>query len=212
MMPDIPLIEWIGYLASILIALSLTMNSIVKLRWINLVGAALFSVYGFIIGALPVGLLNGFIAVVNVVYLIRLSNKKDAFRFFKTEAKNPILNEFLEFHKEGIQKLAPGFQFQIPENASSYLILRNMDVAGILIGKKETQEKMHILLDYVSPRYRDFKLGKSIYQKDSKIMQNEGVSEVVGKATTKAYRTYYDKMGFEKVEETDQEVNYRLTV
>ena len=33
----IPLIEWIGYLASILIAISMFMKDIVKLRFINLV-------------------------------------------------------------------------------------------------------------------------------------------------------------------------------
>ena len=43
------MIEWIGYIASIVIATSMLMNSLLKLRWINLVGAILFSTYGFII-------------------------------------------------------------------------------------------------------------------------------------------------------------------
>ena len=43
----IPLIEWIGYLASILIAISMFMKDIVKLRFINLVGSLLFAFYGF---------------------------------------------------------------------------------------------------------------------------------------------------------------------
>ncbi|MBP8213899.1 MAG: YgjV family protein [Propionivibrio sp.] len=67
-------IEWFGYAASILVAISLTMSSIVKLRWLNLAGAAMFSTYGFIIGALPVGFLNLFIVVINVVHLVRMND------------------------------------------------------------------------------------------------------------------------------------------
>ena len=47
----IPLIEWIGYLASILIAISMFMKDIVKLRFINLVGSLLFAFYGFSISS-----------------------------------------------------------------------------------------------------------------------------------------------------------------
>ena len=67
-------IEWFGYAASIVVAISLTMSSIVKLRWFNLTGAMMFSSYGFIIGALPVGFLNLFIVVINVVHLARMSD------------------------------------------------------------------------------------------------------------------------------------------
>jgi hypothetical protein len=56
-------------LASVLVALSLTMRSLLKLRVINLAEAMLFTVYGLIIGALPVAALNFFIVLVNIYYL-----------------------------------------------------------------------------------------------------------------------------------------------
>ena len=58
----VPWVEWFGYAASLMVAVSLMMSSIVKLRWFNLVGATMFSTYGFIIGSLPVGFLNLFLA------------------------------------------------------------------------------------------------------------------------------------------------------
>ncbi len=61
--------EMLGYLASVLVALSLMMRSLNKLRLINLVGSLLFTVYGFIIGAYPVAVLNAFIVLVNIFYL-----------------------------------------------------------------------------------------------------------------------------------------------
>ena len=41
-------LDWFGYAASGVILISLTMSSIVKLRWINLAGAVMFAVFGFL--------------------------------------------------------------------------------------------------------------------------------------------------------------------
>jgi EamA domain-containing membrane protein RarD len=54
-------VDIIGYAGSVLIAVSITMNNIWKLRWINLFGAGTFAVYGLIVKAYPVFVLNSFI-------------------------------------------------------------------------------------------------------------------------------------------------------
>ena len=61
-------IELIGYAASIMVAISLMMRSLKRLRVINLVGCVLFVGYGLSVGAYPVVAVNGFIAIVNVYY------------------------------------------------------------------------------------------------------------------------------------------------
>jgi uncharacterized membrane protein len=62
-------LELVGYLASVLVAISLMMLSLNKLRVINLSGSLLFTVYGFTNGAYPVAVLNAFIVLVNIFYL-----------------------------------------------------------------------------------------------------------------------------------------------
>ena len=42
MLFNISWLEWVGYVSSVLVAVSLTMSSIKKLRWYNLMGAAIF--------------------------------------------------------------------------------------------------------------------------------------------------------------------------
>ena len=61
--------ELLGYMASVFVAVSLMMRSVTKLRMINLVGAILFTVYGLVIAAYPVAVVNGFIVLVNLYYL-----------------------------------------------------------------------------------------------------------------------------------------------
>ena len=68
-METINFYELLGYSASLLIALSLSMRSLLTLRVINLTGALLFTIYGLLIGALPVAALNFYIVLVNLYYL-----------------------------------------------------------------------------------------------------------------------------------------------
>lgn len=67
--------EWVGYLASVVVAISLMMANIKKLRWWNLIGAALFVAYGVAIEAYPVALVNFFIVLIDAYYLVKLYRK-----------------------------------------------------------------------------------------------------------------------------------------
>ena len=71
-----PFIEWVGYAASIMIAISLIMTDMVKLRIINSIGCVLFAIYGFVVKAYPVGIINTFIFIVNMYYLYKAYNNK----------------------------------------------------------------------------------------------------------------------------------------
>lgn len=58
-------IELIGYIAMLLVAISFLMKEMKWLRWVNMCGAAVFVLYGVLLGALPVIFLNLFIGGVN---------------------------------------------------------------------------------------------------------------------------------------------------
>ncbi|SJL84669.1 YgjV family protein [Vibrio palustris] len=73
---DLNTIEITGYAASIMVAISLTMKDIVKLRVLNFIGCIIFCIYGSIIGAWPVVATNTFIAIVNVYYLYKMRPSK----------------------------------------------------------------------------------------------------------------------------------------
>ena len=70
------MVEILGYAASIMVAISLTMKDIVRLRVLNFIGCALFTAYGVMIDAWPVVATNGFIAIVNVYFLAKMQKEK----------------------------------------------------------------------------------------------------------------------------------------
>lgn len=73
----IPLTEWVGYLASLILMISFLMKNIHTLRIINSVGALLFIVYGFMLAtSWPIIISNAFILGVNIYYLSKVRIEK----------------------------------------------------------------------------------------------------------------------------------------
>jgi len=195
---EINILEWIGYIASVIIAISLSMSSIVKFRWINLLGATTFSTYGFLIGALPVGILNGFIAIIDVYFLYTIYNKKEVFETLEIRADNKYIFRFLEFHDKEIQKYFPGFTYKPEMNTISFFILRNMAVAGLFLAHRENSHILKVGLDYVIPEYRDFKNGRYIYHRLRKKFIDDGFDKVLASGSSAKYVKYLRKIGFTK--------------
>lgn len=71
----IPIIEWVGYIASACIVLSLVMTSIEKIRIINTIGCLLYVYYGIRVGAYPVAVANVCIVLINAYHLIKLKKQ-----------------------------------------------------------------------------------------------------------------------------------------
>ncbi|MFW5887212.1 MAG: hypothetical protein ACOCUH_00255, partial [Bacteriovoracia bacterium] len=80
--------ELIGYLASLAILISLSISNIKLLRIVNLLGAALFVVYGVLIDSWPVAIMNGLIVIVDIYYLWQFAHKKEYFKVNTTLNKD----------------------------------------------------------------------------------------------------------------------------
>ena len=190
------ILEWVGYIASVIIAISLAVSSIVKFRWLNLVGALGFSIYGFLIGAIPVGVLNGIITLVDVYYLVIIYGKKDVFETLEIRPENKYLIRFIEYHNDEIQKFFPGFIYKPDMNTVCFFILRNMAVAGLYLAHREGDNVLKVGLDYVIPEYRDFKNGKYVYLRLKDKFINAGFTKVITEGNSIEYIKYLEKLGF----------------
>ncbi len=194
---EIDLLQWIGYVASVIIVLSMMMSSIIKFRWINLIGALLFSIYGFLISAIPVGILNGIIVLVDIYYLVVIYSKKEEFEILEI-ASSQYLTRFLKFHNKRIQTYCPGFSHQPNENTVSFFILRNMSVAGFFLAQRTNQTELHVKLDYVLPEYKDFKNGQYVYFQLKQKFIDAGYKTIIAEGNNTKYFNYLKKLGFKE--------------
>jgi len=190
-----PFIEIVGYAGSVIVAVSLMMSSVVKLRIFNFVGALVFSTYGFIIGALPVGMLNGFIAIVDLYYIYEIFSAKELFKILNVHHESEYLSYFLDFHKKEIEKFFPAFEFAPNNNWETIFILRNLVPAGLVCAEKINETTIFLKLDYAIPGYRDFKMGKYVYQK---FLKEAGIKKVYTDAGNDAHNKYLRKMGYDE--------------
>lgn len=192
---NIPLLEWIGYLASVLVLISLSLSSIFKLRVFNLIGSLVFSFYGFAIGALPVGIMNLVIVLTNIYYLRKLYFKKDQFDIVEVKSSDAYAQKFLHFYRNDIAKFFPEFDSnQMAEN-ETVLVLRNMNLAGILITQHHN-DTINIVVDYVTPQYRDFKNGRFVYEHFQSVLAVKN-KKVFAETKNPKHVKYLYRMGFE---------------
>ncbi len=189
-------IEMIGYVGSVLVAVSLMMSSLVKLRWINLAGALTFAIYGGLVGAYPVLAVNGFICIVNVVYLWRMSRRRDFFTLLPIRrSDNSFLRGFLAFHRQDIDKYFPDFDLDTYATPHIAFILRDMNPAGLVVFCEREQDVL-IHLDYVLPSYRDLRCARFFLDEMATGWQRQGLVRILSPAAGATHRDYLERLGF----------------
>lgn len=187
--------ELIGYLASILVAASLMMSAIIRLRIVNMAGAFTFSIYGILIGSVPVAAMNAFIVLINLYYLYGIFREKNYFSFLFEQRYSEYLKTFLHHYKKEIETFQPDFSFSEHHNFSLF-VLSDMVPAGLLLGNLDSKGTLQLDLDFVTPEYRDFKIGRFLYQRNRDFLKEKGICRVVTAAGNKEHNHYLEEMGF----------------
>ncbi|MBS4537414.1 YgjV family protein [Clostridium sp. D2Q-11] len=198
---DINWLEWLGYIASFIVLVSLLMSSVIKLRWINLLGSSIFALYGFLIGALPVAVMNLGIVVINIYYLFKMYKSKDYFKILPIDMDSKYFNYFLDFYKEDILTYFSKSKFDIKDSIISIYVLRNMVPAGVFIATEYDSNTLKIELDYVISEYRDFKIGNYIFESEKNYFLDKGYNRFISLSLNNKHDRYLEKMGFTKITE-----------
>ena len=201
---NISWLEWLGYLASVIVLISLLMSSIIKLRWINLVGGITFSIYGFLIGAYPVGFMNMAISFINIYYLITLYKSKEYFKILDFNNDSNYFHNFVDFYRVEIDKFIPDFVHEDKKFDVEFFVLRNIVPAGIFVGTKKGLDALEINLDFAIPLYRDLRIGNYIFEENKDYFKNQGYTRFISYSTKPKHTKYLLKMGFELSSESGE--------
>ena len=199
-----PLIyEIVGYVASIVIAISVMNTNVLRLRLLNIAGAVLFTVYGFLIKAWPIAGLNFFIVIVNAVHLYKIFHAREFFKLVELAPDSAYLNHFLAHHLRDIRKDSPGFEYEPSANQIAVFVLRNTVPAGLFIAELQRNGDLQVKLDYVVPDYRDLKVGDFLLNEQIDFFRERGVRRIVSSAGTSRHAKYLKEMGFIPAPPTD---------
>lgn len=199
------LIDFLGIISSVVVAISLTMKNIRWLRWVNLIGSALFASYGFLIQAWPVFGLNLFIVMINGVYLAQLSKTRDRFSLLEVPRSDwepgsrSLLAQFLETHGPDLAQFQPDYPRTLPPDARIFFVLREAMPINLFICRP-VEGDQQILVDYAVPAWRDYHNARYLYDTGLALVSWGGsCPRFVAKAPVERHADYLKKMGFERV-------------
>ena len=186
-----------GYLASVLLAIALLVNSDVKFRWINSAGCVAFVVYGILLNSIPVALTNGILVVINMITLYKIYKRKENFQLAECKADDQIVEKFLEHNKEDIASYFPAFSKEQLKGNQSFLVLRDMAIANIFSATVSPNGEAEVKLNYTVPKFRDYKIGPFLFETEKETLMAKGIKKVLYKTVThKGHIDFLKRTGF----------------
>ncbi len=172
--------DWIGYVASAFLALSLVVTNSFKFRFFNTLGCLIFIIYGAFINAFPVILANSILLVINAYQLWKLTKIEEQFLFVPILPENRIVQKFLNYYSTDIKNYFPDFYFNsVKPNQISYVVLRDIAIANIFVAEVQENGNAIMKVNYTVPQYRDFKVTKFIIEREFSTLQKQGIKKLV---------------------------------
>ena len=188
------LLEMMGYLASLLVLVSLLMSSVVKLRVINSIGAALFTVYAILIESYPTAVMNFALIIVNIYFLVKVLRTKKLLSLVELKPEDAAAQHFVTFYKEDIARIFPDYDFSMDPEQRCWLVYADANPVGIMIGTVTQPDTLGVSLDYACPSHRDCSVGHYLYA----CLKEQGIRQMVAVSDVPAHTGYLKRMGFQQ--------------
>lgn len=190
-------IEIFGTFASVVIALSLMMKNVKRLRLVNLAGSLFFALYGLGIGSMPVFLVNCFCVGIDAWYLYKMKHERDDFSLLHTEScDSDYLGLFLSFYKKDIATFSPSFKAEGLDGAEAVFVLRDTVPAALVVYRRRGEAVFDILLDYAVPAYRDYRNAEFFFSVAAKDIAGGKEARFYARSSVGAQVKYLKKLGF----------------
>ena len=188
-------LELFGYLGSVMVVVSMLMNSVVKLRVFNAIGSVISGTYALIMRSYPLALMNICLLTINLYNLMRLLKVKNHYELIETTADDGFAAYFLGRHEADIRSYFPDFSAQA-RGEKAYITCCNGIPVGALLGRERDGELM-VAIDYTTPAYRDCSVAAFLYP----ALRKKGFAVLRFTGTcSPQHAAYLKKMGFAREE------------
>lgn len=187
-------LELFGYLGSALVVISILMTSVVKLRIFNAAGSLISATYAFIIGSLPLALMNVCLLGINIWNLMRLMRVKASYTMAEGRGDDGYVAYFLQTYGDDMHSFFPKFDAKKHGAQLAFIVCCNQMPVGLVLGNRR-DDVLDVVVDYTIPAYRDCSVAAFLYpalqEKGYKALRFDGASAL-------PHMVYLKKMGFEE--------------
>ncbi|MBC7934682.1 MAG: YgjV family protein [Rhizobacter sp.] len=171
--------SYFGYLASLCLVISLVVNNDLKFRWFNSIGCLAFIVYAVFLSAIPVLITNAILLCINIYYLLKIYTKKENFELLEFKRDEKLASKFIDFYWKDINAYFPGFKPERLQGNLNFVVIRDVVIANIFSAALAPNGDAIVALNYTLPKYRDYKVGTFIFEKEKDYLISKGVKRIV---------------------------------
>ena len=172
------LAPYFGYAASLFLIIALLVKTDAKFRFYNILGCLFFIAYGSIFSFWPVVLTNAILLIINVYYLIKLYQHAENFTILPVVGNETIVDHFIAFYKADIATYFPAFEKMETTGTVQFAVLRDMVIANIFSATLLPNGIALVNINYTIKKYRDFKIGSFIFEKEKAYLQIKGITTI----------------------------------
>lgn len=189
-----------GWIGSILVVWSLMVSRVLRFRWMNFAGSVIATIYNAAIQLWPFFAMNLAIAVIDAVWIRRLTRERhdDAvYKVIPVAPQDAFLHHVLATHAADIAKERPDFAAEptADERRATFLVVRGDENVGVVAIRDEGAGVGHVELDWVKPTFRDFTPGEFVYR-ESHALADAGFRTLEVEQTASTDEVYLRRMGF----------------
>ena len=190
-------LDVLGWAGSALLVFSVMQARVLRFRALNLVACVVLVVFNALIEVWPMVAMNVALAAINIWFLNKLLRERHdekAFEVIEVSPTDDYLRYVLRVHGTDILSFQPDFVWDgaMPDRRA-YLVLHGDEAVGVVLLHDEGDGVAQVVLDYVTPRYRDFSPGEFVWRR-SRLLTDNGFHKVVTPPGMVA--PYYPALGF----------------
>lgn len=191
-------LDIVGWGGSALLVYSLLQARVLRFRTINTIGCLVLIFFNAMLSVWPMVGMNVVLAAINIWFIVRLLGERhdDAvFDVLEVQPDDQYLRHVLRLHGEDILRYQPDFVWEPGDSDEhAFIVMRGDETVGVVVLRQD-DETARLLLDYVTPRYRDFTPGEFVWRR-SGMLTALGVRRVT--TPPNMIGAYYDHVGFRR--------------
>jgi hypothetical protein len=188
----------LGWFGSALLVFSLLQSRVLRFRILNLCASVVLTTFNAFLHIWPMVAMNTVLALINLWWLRKLLSERHDVKAFEVLEVGPgdeYLRYVLSVHHDDIVRYQPSFSWDAATRYHSYLVLHGDETVGVVLVDSRGDGVARVVLDYVTPRFRDFSPGEFVWRR-SGLLRDGGFHKVVTPPDMVA--PYYERVGFQR--------------
>jgi hypothetical protein len=192
-----PWLDIVGWAGSALLIYSVMQARVLRFRVLNFAACIVLTGFNAALGIWPMVAMNVALCLINLWHIRRLVGTRhddQAYDVLEVGPQDEYLRHVLRVHGADILEYQPDLVWDgAVAGSSAFLVQRGDETVGVVLIRDAGDGVAQVLLDYVTPRFRDFSPGEFVWRR-SNVLRERGFRRVV--TPEHMVGAYYERIGF----------------